>query len=90
MNNRAAQPFEDRRRHKRVVLVHEVEYETEVGKFSGRFIDLSVGGMLIETRNALPEETIITIMFNLGRSQDPVVATAEVIYHREKRGMGIP
>jgi c-di-GMP-binding flagellar brake protein YcgR len=86
-SSEAAKLFAGRRQHPRAALVREVEYEAESRKFYGRLIEISVGGMLVETHHVLTPSTIITVRFSLGR--EPIVTTAEVIYHREKRGMGV-
>lgn len=80
---------EDKRRHRRVALVQEVECEADFGVFRRHLADISVGGMFIDIPKPLPLGKIITVRFNLINSGEPIVATAEVVYVHEKVGMGV-
>ncbi len=89
MDGKPNKPDEDRRRHRRLTLIREIEYEVKGGKVQKRLADLSVGGMFIDTQKPLQPGSILTVRVRLPNYHEPVVATAEVKYAHEGIGMGV-
>lgn len=79
----------ENRKHARVALIQEVEYEGEVGTFRSRLSDLSEEGIFIDTATPFPPEAIVKVKFRLPDSEEPISATAEVRHARKGLGMGV-
>jgi c-di-GMP-binding flagellar brake protein YcgR len=74
-------------RHPRIKFVTEIEHHA--GTFLGFSRDLSIGGMFIETKTPLPEDSEIKIRFDLGDGGPMIVVEAEVRYAIRDLCMGI-
>ena len=63
-------PAEDRRKSQRVGLITQVESRTAPDSSLGRAVNISVGGLLVQTPDTFDAKTGVTIRFNLppGRS----------------------
>ena len=77
----------DRRANPRAPLATQVQCDQCMSLAFSR--DISLGGMFVETTEMLPVGTALTVRFNLDEKDQVVTATAQVIYHVEKMGMGI-
>ncbi len=80
---------EDKRRHRRVPLVQEVECEGDFGTLCRPLADISAGGMFIQVFNPLPLGTVMKVKFSLPNFAEAMAATAKVVYAQEKMGMGV-
>lgn len=89
MDGKPKDPAEERRRHRRLALIREIEYEGKRGKVQRRLADISAGGMFIDTPEPLRPGSKITVRVRLPDSEEPVVATAEVKYTQDGVGMGV-
>lgn len=77
----------ERRAHKRVTFIHEVDVE---GLGKRRCLDIGVGGMYLESTVSFPASTIIDLRFRLVESDSqPVQVKARVMYVHEGVGMGL-
>lgn len=89
MSNFSTNKSDERRKHKRVALLEELEYEGEGRRFRRRLTEISVEGMFIDTPNTFPPGTLLAVKFRLPNSEDHIIANAEVLYVQEKVGMGV-
>jgi c-di-GMP-binding flagellar brake protein YcgR len=83
----AASEIKNRRRSKRVCFINEVEV-VEVGMH--RSLDLSLGGLYIETVNSFPVDSVVTLRFSLGDADEQTISvSARVLYIHEGIGVGL-
>lgn len=76
-----------RRRYRRVQFINEVEV-VDVG--THRSLDLSLGGLYIETVHSFPVDSVVTLRFKLGDAdQQAISVTARVLYVHEGIGAGL-
>lgn len=79
----------ERRRHKRVSLVQEIECSGGPGSFGKRMTDISVGGMFVDGLTSFPSGSEIGMKFRLPGEDDPIEVRARVVYVQEKVGSGV-
>ena len=79
----------ERRKDKRVSLVHEIECEGEGGIFRKRVADISFGGMFIDTLTSFAPGSVIKVRFRLPGSDLPTEVNAKILYVQEKIGTGV-
>jgi len=77
----------DKRLQPRVPLATQVQCDQCMSLAFSR--DLSLGGMFIETTTPLPVGSHLTVRFNLDQKDRVITATAHVVYHVQKMGMGV-
>jgi hypothetical protein len=76
----------ERRRDKRISFVKNVEI---VGVGTRRCVDLSVGGIYLETMASFPIGTILNLRFKLQETDDhPLLVQVEVLYEHIGIGVG--
>ena len=81
----AGQP--ERRHAKRISFIHEVEVEG-LGKL--RCLDISCGGMYLESPTSFPKDTVVDLQIKLQESDSqPIRSKARVVYVHEGVGMGL-
>jgi len=83
-----AEPMqEDRRKHKRVHFIKEIEV---VGVGIRRCSDLSIGGMYLDTHEHFPTGTQLHLRFKLHDADPhPIEIQARVLYVHEGLGIGL-
>ena len=79
----------DARQHPRVPLLTQVESHSPALASLGRARNLSVGGILIETPETLPEGSDVIVRFFVPPGQQPVEAVGRVVRAEPGRSMGI-
>ncbi len=79
----------ERRKDRRVSLMHEIECEGDGGIFRKRVADISFGGMFIDTLTSFPPGAVIKIRFRLPGSDLPTELSAKILYVQEKIGTGV-
>jgi hypothetical protein len=79
----AAQKPEERRKHRRRGLLTKVEYSCEGGRYFGRAIDVSRGGLCLETFFAHQVGQQVALMFRPFEGRDPVIVRGEIVWVRE-------
>jgi c-di-GMP-binding flagellar brake protein YcgR len=78
---------QDKRKHIRVPFIQEVEI---IGLGMRRSMDLSVGGMYLETMTSFPVGTLLDLRFKLVDSDpNPITVQALVVYQQETVGLGL-
>ena len=82
----------ERRLNPRLSITVEIDFRSEHNFYSGRTLDISVGGLFIETNVALPIGTRLTVDLKLMKKQ--LHADAEVIWvlvgdREEPAGVGV-
>ncbi|MFH0811056.1 MAG: PilZ domain-containing protein [Pseudomonadota bacterium] len=73
----------ERRKFARKDLLTKVEYTCEGGRYFGRTIDVSKGGMCIETFFAHKVNQQVALMFRVFEGRDPVVVKGDVVWVKE-------
>ena len=77
----------ERRVNKRIPFIHDVEVE---GLGNRRCLDISIGGMYLESPVSFPEETIVDLKIRLNsKEEQPLELQARVMYIHEGVGMGL-
>ena len=77
----------DRRVHRRVPFVQEVEVE-DIG--IRRCSDISVNGMYLESVSSILPDSILHLTFRLNETDtEPIRVTARVLYQHESVGVGL-
>ena len=77
----------ERRVHKRVPFVNEVEI---VGVGVRRCSDLSIGGIYLDTTSFFPEGTLLQLRFKLQTSDErPIEVKAKALYGVPGLGIGV-
>lgn len=79
----------DKRKFRRVSLIHEIECEGDAGLFKKRLADISEGGMFIDTLSAFSPGTLIRLRFRLANSDNPIRVSGKVVYVQDKIGTGV-
>src|SRR5688572_19649396 len=77
---------DERRIHKRVSFVSEVEI---VGVGVRRCSDLSVGGIYLDTTSFLPEGTLLQLRFKLPSDERLIEVKAQSLYGVPGLGVGV-
>lgn len=82
---------EDKRKYARYPLIAEIRYESDSPALSARISDISLGGLFIDTVNALELGTKVKFSLVLPEefSSDPVQGEAVVTWSQLTVGMGI-
>src|SRR5438093_292157 len=88
MSGSSSRSDSERRKDKRVSLVHEIECEGEGGIFRKRVADISFGGMFIDTLTSFAPGSVIKVRFRLPGSDLPTEVNAKILYVQEKIGTG--
>lgn len=88
---RAAQgPIEqERRRFHRVQVERPVEIHCGEQKASGKTMDLSLQGMLVEAGRLLPTGSMVRVRLELEPGRKPILAAGRVVRHAGPNRMGI-
>ncbi|PYU90494.1 MAG: hypothetical protein DMG08_17720 [Acidobacteria bacterium] len=89
MSGSSSRSDSERRKDKRVSLVHEIECEGEGGIFRKRVADISFGGMFIDTLTSFAPGSVIKVRFRLPGSDLPTEVNAKILYVQEKIGTGV-
>lgn len=81
----------DNRRHGRLSLIAEIQYQSDSPMLTARISDISLGGLFIDTVNAL--ELGRTVKFRLklpeDQAREPITGEGIVTWRQETVGMGI-
>jgi uncharacterized protein (TIGR02266 family) len=73
--------FGERRRETRVAVRLPVSYGIEApGRLVDYTVDLSTGGMFLDSKKALPIDTLLTVDFTLPRSDTAIVCRVRVAW----------
>jgi len=89
MSGSVSRSDSERRKDRRVSLVHEIECEGEGGIFRKRVADISFGGMFIDTLTSFAPGSVIKVRFRLPGSDLPTEVNAKILYVQEKIGTGV-
>src|SRR5438876_11874953 len=89
MSGSSSRSDSERRKDKRVSLVHEIECEGEGGIFRERVAGISFGGMFIDTLTSFAPGSVIKVRFRLPGSDLPTEVDAKILYVQEKNGTGV-
>ncbi len=73
----------ERREHPRKQLRTKVEYSSEGGRFFGRTLDVSKGGMCLETFFAHRVGQVVAMLFHIFEGRDPVIVRGEVVWVKD-------
>ena len=73
----------ERRRFTRKDLLAKVEYSCEGGRYFGRAIDVSQGGLCLETFFAHRMGQQVALLFRIYDGRDPVIVRGEVMWVSE-------
>ena len=80
----------DKRRHRRVSIVKEIEVDGSRGR---RVTDISIEGMYIDTVTPFAVGSTVELKFRLDDPEDtilgPVTVRAKVLYSQEGLGVGV-
>lgn len=79
---------DDLRRNPRVPLDVEVDVEHDGHKYVGRAHDISLGGMFVNLRDAVPFGANVTLRFRIGTSDTPLALPGVVRWRRDD-GVGV-
>jgi len=78
---------DERRKNKRIHFIKEVDV---VGVGIRRCMDLSIGGMYLDTHEHFPAGTQLTLRFKLQNTDpQPIQVQARVLYVHEGVGIGV-
>jgi hypothetical protein len=81
----------ERREHERIPLIADIHYSADSPALTARISDISVGGIFIDTVNALDPGA--TVSFRLHPpaeiSETPIVGEAVVVWRQPMLGMGL-
>ncbi len=80
---RAQGKASDRRKHPRKGLMTKVSYSSDGAQYFGRSIDVSEGGMCLETFFAHQVGQQLTIQFRFFERRDPITFVGEIVWLRE-------
>ena len=82
---------EEKRRHPRYPCIVVVQYVSDSPLIKARLLDISRGGIFVDTVNPLPEGAVVKFRFSLpGDAADtPIVGEGKVAWHQHTVGMGI-
>ena len=82
---------EDKREHTRSQLIADIQYRSNSPKLKARISDISIGGLFVDTVNALELGAVVQFSFDLPAevSPDPVKGEGIVTWRQEMVGMGI-
>jgi hypothetical protein len=83
-------PPNERRVHHRVSNVMSVHLHKgkEAERFDARIVNISAGGVLIETEMPLTQNDLLTIDLDIAGEQDPIYVYGTVV-RNEARGVGV-
>lgn len=73
----------ERRKHPRRDLLTKVEYSCEGGRYFGRTIDVSQGGMCLETFFPHTVGQQVAMLFRIFEGREPVIVRGEIIWVKE-------
>jgi Tfp pilus assembly protein PilZ len=73
----------EQRRHPRKSLLTKVEYSCEGGRYFGRTIDVSKGGLCLETFFAHRVGQQVALLFRIFEGKDPVIVRGEIVWLKE-------
>jgi len=81
----------DKREHGRTGLIAEILYRSNSPQLKARISDISIGGVFVDTVNALELGAVVQFSFDLPAevSPDPVRGEGIVTWRQEMVGMGI-
>jgi CheY-like chemotaxis protein len=79
----------ERRRFARVRLRCRVSIESAKGRLEGTTLDLSLGGMLVESQHILPPDTLVTASLELEAGTPPLRSAARVVRTIDPNCMGV-
>lgn len=79
---------EDRRQHDRARLIVDVYFNGADATGVASTKDISLGGLYMTTKTALPEGAVLTLRIPLSNDQQ-IVVNAEVMYSNPGRGVGV-
>lgn len=90
MEAQAATRSIEQRCHARKSLLTKVEYSCEGGRYFGRTIDVSKGGLCLETFFAHRVGQQVALLFRIFEGKDPVIVRGEVVWLKEVGKPGGP
>ena len=81
----------DKRENDRSNLIAEIRYRSNSPQLKARISDVSIGGVFVDTVNALELGAVVQFSFDLpgAVSSDPVKGEGIVTWRQEMVGMGI-
>lgn len=84
--------IQERRQHVRISQSLEVSYwaSKQLLRFSSRSVDISRGGICLPVLQRLEAGTIIQLEIRSPEVRKPIVATAKVVWLKEKRNRQFP
>jgi uncharacterized protein (TIGR02266 family) len=86
--NHLAWEFEEKRAHPRKPCFANVDYATRTRFFNDFIINISKGGVFIETRESFAVGTEISLVFTLSANPEPVKITGKIV-RTSPQGIGI-
>ncbi len=81
----------DNRKHGRLTLIAEIQYQSDSPVLTARISDISLGGLFIDTVNALEPGKTVKFRLTLpeDRAREPITGEGIVAWRQETVGMGI-
>lgn len=73
----------ERRQHPRKDLLTKVEYSCEGGRYFGRTVDVSQGGMCLESFFPHHVGQQVALLFRIFEGREPVIVRGEILWIRE-------
>ena len=89
-NSRTSHPGTERRAHDRVAQTMPVHVHKgpDAARFDAKIVNISAGGMLIETDMPLTQNDLLTIDLDLAGENEPIYVYGTVI-RNDARGAGV-